>query len=1152
MLEVGSIVNGLVPSEPVEITGVSPYPHGKFYVKWTGKISHKAMSRMLTQAQIDALEIVAKEGSVNFKGDPEKFVLFAEAERIHSAYQFDPLFAINCSVVDALPHQVEAVYKYLLPQPNIRFLLADDTGAGKTIMTGLLVKELVMRGKLNRILIVTPGGLTKQWRDDEMELKFNIPFVIANRAVFSSEPTFFHNHEHIVTSIDFICREDVLNTISEEHWDMIIFDEAHKLSAYEYGERTYKSRRYEAAAQLSKQCEHLLLLTATPHRGRSDTFKRLLQLLDEDVFATADLAAERVKELSDDGNNKFFIRRLKEDMQDWDGNPLYKPRHTRTVAYRLTPEEEDLYNAVTDYLSKRKKEASESNNIHVSLALQVMQRRLVSSIFAIMNTLEKRYKALRSLVDELTKNPDLWKQGKKLAAEMEGVEDIDDYDDLDDEDRDVLDGIMSDPKKFKWFTTAKSPSELRKEAEDVEVLYNKAKALYDSGVEEQKFQKLKELLKSEQVVDGEKLVIFTEHKDTLSYLENRLKDSGYTIATIHGGKDADERRAAQFEFMGKAQILIATDAAGEGINLQFCRLLINWDIPWNPNRLEQRMGRIHRYGQQQEVMVFNMVADNTREGQVLETLLTKLDNIRDSLGDDRVYDVIQDVFKGIPLDAIIRSVFDGESTEFDDFINSDEAAMADQIKAAIKEQNTAISHTKVNYKEARNFKTFSDERRLQPIYIQLFFERAFMFLGGGYEEVLPGIYKITKIPERLQKYIRTTYKEDFAEQSMFCFDKRIFLDYRNKTLMNQNGLAKKTHYINPGNKLFDSLVAVVRNDFKSEMLKGTILISPEDKDPYFAYYVKSQVTGAVDPNTGEDKILDENLSLVQDFGNDDYVQTSPAKFLNMVPPNEFAKPVEPPAETDTKGVIGWSLENIAELLFAQVLERETNDYDERRKFLESGFDRALNDLDLQISELQGKQWNASDKQAQSIQEKLVKKYRLQEELKAKRAERLALLDEGPVVNYSEPDVLGCAYVVPLTQVEYKTHFGMSRDDEVEGIAMKVAMDYEVANGRTPKDVSADNVGYDVRSVDSDGVSMRYIEVKGRSGTDGVMLSENEKNRLENLGRRAWLYIVVECKGEPKLYCINDPIHNMNFEQKVKGVQFYLPLDEWQRMVNSAV
>lgn len=1151
MLEVGSIVNGLSPSEPVEITGISQYPHGRFYVKWVGKNSSKSKSRMLTQAEIDALEIVAKEGSVNFTGDPEKFVLFAEAERIHSAYQFDPLFAINCSVVDALPHQVEAVYKYLLPQPNIRFLLADDTGAGKTIMTGLLLKELIMRGKLNRILIVTPGGLTKQWRDDEMELKFNIPFVIANRAVFSSEPTFFHNHEHVVTSIDFICREDVLNTISEEHWDMVIFDEAHKLSAYEYGERTYRSRRYEAAAQLSKQCEHLLLLTATPHRGRSDTFKRLLQLLDEDIFATAELAAERVKELSDEGNNKFFIRRLKEDMQDWDGKPLYKARHTRTVAYRLTPEEEDLYNAVTDYLSKRKKEASESNNIHVSLALQVMQRRLVSSIFAIKNTLEKRFKALRSLVDELTKNPDLWKQGKKLAAEMEGVEDIDDYDELDDEDRDVLDGIMSDPKKFKLFTTAKSPSELRKEAEDVEILFNKASTLYDSGVEEQKFQKLRELLTSEHVVDGEKLVIFTEHKDTLTYLETRLKGSGYTVATIHGGKDADERRAAQFEFMGKAQILIATDAAGEGINLQFCRLLINWDIPWNPNRLEQRMGRIHRYGQKQEVMVFNMVADNTREGQVLETLLTKLDNIRDSLGDDRVYDVIQDVFKGVPLDAIIRSVFDGESTEFDDFINSDEASMRDQVAEAIRKQNTELSHTKVNYKDARNLKMFSDERRLQPIYIQLFFERAFKFLGGGYEETLPGIYKITRIPERLQKYIRAIYKEDFSENSLFCFDKRIFLDYRDKTLLVQNGLAKKTHYINPGNKLFDSLVAVVRNDFKGEMLKGTILISPEDKDPYFAYYVKCQVTGAMDPNTSEDKILDENLSLVQDFGGENYVQTSPAKYLNMVPPNEFAKPVEPPAETDTSGVVSWALESIAETLYSQVLQRETEDYDERRKFLSSGFDRALSDLEVQISELNGKLWNANDKQAQSIQEKLNKKFKLQDELKAKRDERLKVLDNGPEVNYSEPEVLGCAYVLPLTQVEYKQHFGMSRDDEVEAIAMKVAMDYETSHGRTPKDVSADNVGYDVRSVDSDGVSMRYIEVKGRSGTDGVMLSENEKNRLENLGKRAWLYIVVECKSEPKLYCIKDPIHNMHFELKTKGVQFYLPLEEWQKTVNNA-
>ncbi len=415
-------------------------------------------------------------GQFNFKGNPEKFVLFAEAERINSAYQFDPLFAINCSVVDPLPHQVEAVYKFLLPQPRIRFLLADDTGAGKTIMTGLLLKELIMRKIVERILIITPGGLTKQWQEDEMGVKFNIPFKLVNRGVFSSEPTVFQTNNHIVASIDFISRDDILQVLEKTTWDIIIFDEAHKLSAYDYGEKIYKSRRYEAAHILSKQCEHLLLLTATPHRGRKDTFKRLLQLLDEDIFATEDLATERVKELSHNGVNKFFIRRLKENMKDWDGNPLYKKRHTKTTSYNLTTDEKRLYDAVTHYLTVRKEEAAETKNIHVSLALQVMQRRLVSSIYAIRNTLHKRWIALQGLADELDKNPSLWKQ--RIKFDDLDIANVDDLDDLDDDERDALDNIMGDPKKLKLFTTSKSPSEIKAEAGEVKSLYEMSNTLY--------------------------------------------------------------------------------------------------------------------------------------------------------------------------------------------------------------------------------------------------------------------------------------------------------------------------------------------------------------------------------------------------------------------------------------------------------------------------------------------------------------------------------------------------------------------------------------------------------------------------------------------------------------------------------------------------
>lgn len=1134
-IEVGSIVAGLVPAESVEITKIQTLG-SKYSLSYVGVNTRRLGSKIVTKEQTDALEVLTTDGEFNFRGDPEQFVLFAEAERIKSAYQFDPLFAINCSVVDPLPHQVEAVYKFLLPQPNIRFLLADDTGAGKTIMTGLLLKELMMRHIVERILIVTPGGLTKQWQEDELSVKFNIPFKLVNRSVFSSEPTVFQNNDRIVASIDFVCREDVLNVLGKTSWDMVIFDEAHKLSAYEYGEKIYKSKRYEAAHVLSRQCEHLLLLTATPHRGRKDTFKRLLQLLDEDIFATADLVTERVRELGETGANKFFIRRLKEDMKDWEGNPLYKKRFTKTASYNLTPDEKRLYDVVTEYLTKRKAEAAQSKNIHVSLALQVMQRRLVSSIYAIRNTLKKRWAALQGLTDELERNPSLWKQRVKLD-EFEDMN-IDNLDDLDDDERDALDSILSDPKKLKLFTTSKSPSEIKAEAQEVKELYLLADSLYNQQQEEQKYKELKHLLTSQGVVNGEKLVIFTEHKDTLLYLQERLQNNGYTVATIHGGMSVDERRMAQCQFMTPdTQILICTDAAGEGINLQFCRLLLNWDIPWNPNRLEQRMGRIHRYGQKSDVMVFNMVAGNTREGQVLKKLLTKLDVIREQLGDDRVYDVIQDVLKGVTLDNIIDSVLNGHESDLDAFIDKSTAELSGLFRRSIDEQSQAMAHTTVDFKEARLLKEDSDERRLQPIYIRLFFERAFKYLGGQYQELADGIYQMTYIPEVLVQRLKDDYNI-YAEnltQLYFFFDKQKFLDYQTSTV--QYG---KAHYINPGNALFDSLVDTVSHQFRDEMLKGTVLVSPEDQQPYFAYFVRNQIQDNRQAQDGEPNVVNELLTLVCQEA-DGFRQTSPAKLLDLCPPATFAKEIVPPNVMNEEEAVGWAYEHITEPLLQQTQIRVEEDLRHRREYLQSAFQQIILDIQGEINELQGKIFMADDEKAQ--QKLMVKESRLQE-LMQHREERLQELADGAELFPIAPEVLGCAYVVPLNQVEYRQTYGMSRDDEVEAIAMQAAIEYEQANGRTAEDVSKDNVGYDLRSIDTQG-QKRYIEVKGRAGTDGVMLSENEMNRLAQLGTRAWLYIVTNCKTNPQLNIINDPAHRMAFEQKTKGIQFYLPLEEWQ-------
>lgn len=1130
----GQIVKNLIASEPVTINQIQDLG-SMISVKFTGINSNISSNKIITRSVFEKLEILTAQGVFNFTGNPIKFGLFAEAERINSAYQFDPLFAVNCSIVDPLPHQVEAVYKFLLPMPKIRFLLADDTGAGKTIMTGLLLKELMMRGVVERVLIVTPGGLTKQWQEDELAVKFNLPFTLVNRSIFASDPNVFHSAPRIVTSIDFISREDVLNVAGNSHWDLIVFDEAHKLSAYEYGSKIYRSQRYEAAYKLSKQCEHILLLTATPHRGRTDTFKMLLQILDEDIFATEEIASTRIRELETGGINKFFIRRLKEDMKDWNGNPLFKERHTRTTSYELTREEKDLYDSVTDYLTTKKAEASQSKNIHVSLALSVMQRRLVSSIFAIKNTLERRFNALASIVEEVRKNPNLWQQRHKL--ENLDVDTIDDYDELEDDERDALEDILSDPRKFKLFTTAKSLTEIQSEAEEVKRLFLKADALYKSRQEEQKFIKLRELLTSQNVVDGEKLVLFTEHKDTLLYLEERLKNNGYTVTTIHGGKSVDERRQSQWDFAKpETQILLATDAAGEGINLQFCRLLINWDIPWNPNRLEQRMGRIHRYGQKQDVLVFNMVASNTKEGQVLERLLQKLDIIRESMGDDRVYDVIQDVLEDVSLNDIINSVLNGRETSLDTFLAQDNEQIKQQFTEKIKAQRERLNHSTVDYRDARELKENSDEKRLQPIYVRLFFEKAFNHLGGQFSEVRSSIFRIEKLPDSVAEVLRKDYNvfADNVRKLQFCFDKQVFLDYQ------AVGDLGAVHYINPGNPLFDSVIKVIRLTCREDMLKGTILVSPDDKEDYLAFFVKSQIIDNR-PSRQNESITDEQLILVKHNKADDFQVTSAAKFIDLHPPTEFAKLLEPPSSVRHETVINWSFNNITLQQMEDTRERVVNDAVRRREYLETAFTHVIIDLQSKTAEMQGKSLLGDT----TVQEKIQRNQIRIHDLIAKKQGRLAELELMTEVAPKLPEILGCAYVVPLTKVEYQGHYGMSRDDEAEAIAMNAAMNFETDNGWTPEDVSANNEGYDIRSINPDQIK-RYIEVKGRSGADGsVMVSENEMNRLAQLGDSAWLYIVVNCKSQPELFRIQNPAKNLTFQEKTKGVQFFLPMAEWK-------
>ena len=447
----------------------------------------------------------------------------------------------------------------------------------------------------------------------------------------------------------------------------------------------------------------------------------------------------------------------------------------------------------------------------------------------------------------------------------------------------------------------------------------------------------------------------------------------------------------------------------------------------------------------------------------------------------------------------------------------------------------------MNFEEAFVLKESSDEKRLQPIYVQLFFERAFKHLGGEYVEVEPGIYQITHFPALMVSRLKSQYKlyVENMTQLYFCFDKQIFLDYRNA-----NSVNGKAHYINPGNALFDCLVDVVRDEYRDDMLKGTILVSPDDKESYLAFYVKNQVTDNR-TNKSEENIVNELLSLVYQTNDGEFHMTSPAKFLDLVPPTEFAKEITPPEVKDEQDVLNWAFENIAIPMYGDTQTKVQEDTARRKEYLQEAFKNIIFDITTRLNELQGKALMSDDER---IQNALSATWKLREDMIKRREERLKAMDEAVELSIKRPSVLGCAYVVPLNQVEYRAHFGMSRDDEVEAVAMQCAMDYERAAGRNPRDVSKDNMGYDIRSEDA--LNQKYyIEVKGRAGTDGVMLSENEVNRLKQLGKKAWLYIVVNCRTAPTLYAFNDPVNNMSFDKQFKGVQFYLPLDEWQSKLN---
>ncbi|KFM20184.1 DNA repair protein RAD50 [Marine Group I thaumarchaeote SCGC AAA799-P11] len=1086
-LKVGAIIEGPKWPDPVEIKKIEP----------VGDDVNIVGSRIPTGIHVDVIlskeeltHISLKTIDCDFSSEPWKLFLALETIRYRFASLYDPLLAMNTSKVDPLPHQIEAVYGHVLKLPRIRFLLAHDPGAGKTIMAGLIIKEMKLRHLVNRILIVVPGHLKDQWRR-ELKDKFEEAFVIADRG--STNALYGENvwskENQIVTSIDFAKRDEILPSLQSSQFDLIIVDEAHKMAAYKYSDSISKTGRYKLGEILSTNSEHLLFLTATPHKGDTENFRLFLDLLEPGFFATPDMLEESIEK----DENSLFLRRIKEDMKDFDGKPLFLPRHVFTPSYNLSGPERDLYRKITEYVRNQYNKAlSSEKKRNIGFALIILQRRLASSSFALWKSLQRRRDRLQEILKDFEKS-------KKSTPKLF---DFDDAEDLSEEER------WQQEKLWETLSIAENRDELQKEINILGDLIDETKKVIDQEVEV-KLQKLKETMKElEEKSINKKILIFTESKDTLEYLEKRIKTWGYTVSTIHGGMQLLERIEAEKIFKTQTQVMIATEAAGEGINLQFCHLMINYDIPWNPNRLEQRMGRVHRYGQKFEVFVYNLIAQDTIEGRIFKRLFEKLAEIKAKLGSDKVYDIIGEIYYGKDLSQLLTDAAMGARTE-DEILQELEITVDEEyIKKIRDDLGDTLATKHIDFTQIRDLRERARENKLIPEYTADFFKKAFIKAEGKIRERPRSLYAIDSIPY----WIRNIAKEDSFKKSFgptlssypkITFDKEI------------GPKDQDAEFITFGHPLFEAVLEWISRSFSADLQKGAEFIDHSGHLNGTILFFE----GAINDGTG--RVAGKRLF--------SYYIDSKTNSIEYIQPT-ILWDLE---ESKTKSNVSINLEELKNKVLSEVittlrnyqnelLEERTRQAEIKEKYGIESLQKLIFDHDSDLLKLRNRK-----EKGENVDLAIRNKEERQRQYMDNKKHLEDLIQREKSLTISTPIFLGIIQVSSPSILQDE----MKENAESEQVAMEVVMKYETNQGRVPTDVSKIiGPGYDIKSIDKDG-NTRYIEVKGRNGVGAVALSKNEWFKSKHLAEDYYLYVVWNTKDYPGTdippLIIQDPANNLD-------------------------
>jgi SNF2 family DNA or RNA helicase len=1123
-ITVGCQINGIARNETVTVVAIQWY--GTAVLEITFKNSKGQLaSQLLYRENEDSIEILDSSLPWSFDADGNLMRLTSEAYRINLAHIFDPYLAVHTSAIEPLPHQISAVYQEMLPRLPLRYVLADDPGSGKTIMTGLFIKELIIRGDLKRCMIVTPGNLSEQWQD-ELFHKFGLRFEILtnDRIEAAVSGNIFSETDFCIVRMDKLSRNDDLQEkLKVTDWDLIVVDEAHKLSATVWGGEVKYTKRFLLGRLLSDISRNFLLLTATPHNGKEEDFQLFMSLIDPDRFEGAVRTSNQAIDVSD------VMRRLvKEELLKFDGTPLFPERRAYTVNYDLSPLEAQLYSEVTDYVQEEFNRADKLNNDRkttVGFALTILQRRLASSPEAIYQSLRRRRERLESRLAE----EKIGKRGADIASEYRIPEDYDEDDlsasELEDAEENVADHASA----------ATTISELEAEIKTLKRLERMANAVRASG-EDRKWDELSKLLQDDSNMFGadgqrEKLIIFTEHRDTLNYLTDKIRSlfgHDEAVVTIHGGMLRDDRRKTEelFKQDKQVRILIATDAAGEGINLQRAHLMVNYDLPWNPNRLEQRFGRIHRIGQTEVCHLWNLVASETREGMVFQRLFEKLEEERTALG-GKVFDILGKMtFNNRPLrDLLIEAVRYGNDPEVRARLwqvvdnSMDRKTLQDLLNERALTEDTMDIHKVMAIREDMDR---IEAHKLQPHFIEAFFTEAFRSVGGSIRPRETGRYEITSVPFAVRnRDMQIGFGEPVLQRyERVCFDKEF---------CNIPGQAPAA-LICPGHPLLEATIDLVRERNSDVLKRGAMFIDDSDygTDARLLFYIEDSIQDGVLLPNGTKRVISKNVHFVE------LKADGTARSAGYAPYLDYRA-----ASADEQSAIrsyisgqdwlktgveerarGYAISEIIPRHFAEVRAHKQQMLDKITKAVKERLTAEIQYWDFRAADLKQKE------QAGKVNAKLNSQLasRRAEELESRMQKRLAELDNERMISPAPPVVVGGALVIPrgllrqLVGSPQESPFGGADKQAVEYAAMNTVMEIERSLGFTPKDVSAAKIGYDVESAvpqefRQNNNCLRFIEVKGRAkGSTSVTVSKNEI--LTGLNRpEEFILAIVEVDGQ---------------------------------------